>query len=233
MIASIGAGPAPIPHKKLSAGRLASAIKFALSPGVLAAAQKASERIAKENGVVSGAQSFHRHLPLDKMKCDVDPLKLARFYIAELDLKVSQEVSEILLRNKKISEKQLLFFRYKIWEPEEVKLQKEGGESDSELEVMSETKSNKRLSGTSFPMSASILNSTKYIGQLSYGYISAAKKRIQDNLKRCNSRESVSKNIASREYPSVKNETPVEIRYCTMTDAEVIEKFSSLSLSRK
>ncbi|KAJ3186146.1 hypothetical protein HK101_009712, partial [Irineochytrium annulatum] len=77
MIASIHAGPPPIPFKRLTADRLADAIHFCLLPETVESAHKASIQIQNENGVAEGARSFHRHLPLDAMRCDVDPTRVA------------------------------------------------------------------------------------------------------------------------------------------------------------
>jgi hypothetical protein len=118
MIASIGAGPAPIPHRRLTAARLASAIKFSLTPDVLYAAQIAAERIKSDTGAVAGAQSFHRHLPLDSMRCEIDPTLLARFYVQEWDIKLSKEVANVLVNHGKLSPESLLTFRYKKWDPD-------------------------------------------------------------------------------------------------------------------
>ncbi|KAJ3332125.1 hypothetical protein HDU76_001218 [Blyttiomyces sp. JEL0837] len=121
MIASIGAGPAPVPYKRLTADRLASAIKFALTPEVAAKARTASIKIQSEDGVAEGVRSFHRHLPLDAMRCDVDPTRLAEVYVEDLDLKVSRWAAEILIRNGRISINQLMTYRYAQWDPESAK----------------------------------------------------------------------------------------------------------------
>lgn len=48
MIHKAGAGPEPIPHKKLDANNLADAIKFALTPAAKAAAARLGEQIRSE-----------------------------------------------------------------------------------------------------------------------------------------------------------------------------------------
>ncbi|KAI9324470.1 hypothetical protein DFJ73DRAFT_802443 [Zopfochytrium polystomum] len=91
MIASIQAGPPPIPFKKLTADRLASAIQFCFAPAVVQAAALAGARITAENGAAATARSFHAHLPLDAMRCDVDPHRTARWYLPTLGKKVSDD----------------------------------------------------------------------------------------------------------------------------------------------
>jgi len=68
MIANAGAGPKPIPSKSLDAVRLAEAIEFALSDDARAAAGEMGRIIRAEDGVKSGVESFHRHLPIDNMR---------------------------------------------------------------------------------------------------------------------------------------------------------------------
>ena len=48
MIHKAGAGPEPIPHKKLNIENLGDAIKFAVSPSAKAAAQRMAKQIEAE-----------------------------------------------------------------------------------------------------------------------------------------------------------------------------------------
>ena len=63
-----GAGPAPIPHKKLNVDRLAEALTFCITDGARAAAEHMGEQIRAEDGVHDGVMSFYRHLPLLNMR---------------------------------------------------------------------------------------------------------------------------------------------------------------------
>ncbi|KAI8852334.1 hypothetical protein BC829DRAFT_73814 [Chytridium lagenaria] len=118
MVASIGAGPAPIHNKKLNAIRLASAITFAILPETIEAAKNAAIQIKSENGVVEGARSFHRHLPLQAMRCDVDPARVAVWYVPHLNMKISRFVADAAVSGGRIRSDQLLPYRYSQWEPE-------------------------------------------------------------------------------------------------------------------
>ncbi|KAJ3139388.1 hypothetical protein HK101_003651 [Irineochytrium annulatum] len=119
MIASINAGPPPIPFKRLTADRLAEAIQFALLPETVEAARAASTRIASEDGVAEGARSFHRHLPLTDMRCDVDPTRVAAWYLPNLNIKLSAHAADVLTRGKRITRGQMMPYRYVQWEPED------------------------------------------------------------------------------------------------------------------
>ncbi|CAI7627318.1 unnamed protein product [Penicillium bialowiezense] len=69
LIASRGLGPLPIPHKSLSAQNLADAIRFCLQPSAQAAARDVARQMRDETGVSAAVASFHRNLPLDRMRC--------------------------------------------------------------------------------------------------------------------------------------------------------------------
>lgn len=73
MVAAAGAGPKPIPHKALTASKLADAINYSLSPHVATQARGIAEKIRKESGVRAAVGSFHAHLPRQKMQCDLMP----------------------------------------------------------------------------------------------------------------------------------------------------------------
>lgn len=95
MIHKAGAGPKPIPAKKLNTEGLRDAILFAISPSAKRAASQLAQQIQAEvshltkqhnlyspvsyyqDGVRKGVDSFYRHLPLLNMRCDIEPSKLA------------------------------------------------------------------------------------------------------------------------------------------------------------
>ncbi|KAI9354636.1 hypothetical protein DFJ73DRAFT_795195 [Zopfochytrium polystomum] len=116
MIASIQAGPPPIPFKKLTADRLASAIQFCFAPAVVQAAALAGARITAENGAAATARSFHAHLPLDAMRCDVDPHRTARWYLPTLGKKVSDDALAALTARSGGEAPQHEPLRFRRWE---------------------------------------------------------------------------------------------------------------------
>ena len=73
MVAAAGAGPKPIPHKALTASKLAGAITYSFSPHVAIQARSIAGKIGKESGVRAAVDSFHAHLPRQKMQCDFIP----------------------------------------------------------------------------------------------------------------------------------------------------------------
>ncbi|KAK4687648.1 hypothetical protein P7C73_g2470, partial [Tremellales sp. Uapishka_1] len=102
MIHRAGAGPAPIPQRTLTEDNLAQAIKEAISQSAKAAAQNMGAKIRQESGEEKGVASFHRHLPLLNMRCDVDPSRVALWWSPDLCLKLSGAVAALLVASKKI-----------------------------------------------------------------------------------------------------------------------------------
>ncbi|KAI8799411.1 hypothetical protein BJ742DRAFT_687216, partial [Cladochytrium replicatum] len=70
MCASMGVGPAPIPHQKLTVARLVKAFEVALDPLTVARAKDLGERLRQEQGALEGLRSFHRHLPANLVCCE-------------------------------------------------------------------------------------------------------------------------------------------------------------------
>ena len=73
MCASAGVGPEPIPPRNLTVEKLAEAIRFCLTKEALTSAQAVGERMCHENGVRTAVDSFHKHLVVEELKCDLLP----------------------------------------------------------------------------------------------------------------------------------------------------------------
>ncbi|KII89415.1 glycosyltransferase family 1 protein [Plicaturopsis crispa FD-325 SS-3] len=116
MINKAGAGPEPIPHKKLNVDNLTQAIKFATSPSAKAAAQQMAREIENEDGVAQGVDSFYRHLPLLNMRCDLDPSRLAVWWSTEYCMKFSAFAAQTLADAKLLEIKSLDPHRTKEYE---------------------------------------------------------------------------------------------------------------------
>jgi UDP:flavonoid glycosyltransferase YjiC (YdhE family) len=89
MIAKAGAGPPPIPHKQLTADNLAAAIAMALDPKTLERAGELGAKIMRESGSVKGAESFHKQLQVDSMRCMVAPTRAAAWRVKRTDIRLS------------------------------------------------------------------------------------------------------------------------------------------------
>lgn len=77
MIARAGAGPTPIPYKKMTSETLAASISFALRPEVQQAAQEMATIIAREDGARTTVHRIHDLMNKDLIQCRLCPGKLA------------------------------------------------------------------------------------------------------------------------------------------------------------
>lgn len=89
MVARAGAGPDPIPHKQLTAERLADAINFCLRPESLERARDLASRISSERGSDTGALSFHQYLEPDRLRCLLAPSRCAVWRIKRTKIRLS------------------------------------------------------------------------------------------------------------------------------------------------
>ena len=111
MIAKAGAGPKPIPHKKLTATNLAEAIQYALSPEVSKVSQETAARMQLEDGVQSAVASFHRHLSSDVLRCDLVPTLPAVYeHSRKKVLKLSGSAADTLLKHGRIKQNHLSLY---------------------------------------------------------------------------------------------------------------------------
>jgi hypothetical protein len=77
MIAKAGAGPVPVPFKRMTAESLAESITFALKDEVKIAVQKMADSIAEEDGAGDTVRDFEKKLDIDGMRCHLCPERLA------------------------------------------------------------------------------------------------------------------------------------------------------------
>lgn len=106
MIARTGAGPRPTPYKSLDVAKLTAAIRFCLTPGAVTAAQKIAEQMEFECGVDDAVESFHRHLPLDNMRCNLIPGQVAawKYQKGENQLHLSSTALQFLVDHRNLKE---------------------------------------------------------------------------------------------------------------------------------
>lgn len=109
MIFRAGAGPKPIPYASLNFQRLSAAIEFCLTPQAREAAHKISLKMHTETGVDNAVESFHRNLPMDKMRCAIIPTQVAtwKYKKSKRSLSLSRAAAQFLIENQKIDENHL------------------------------------------------------------------------------------------------------------------------------
>lgn len=97
MIARAKAGPDPIPHKTLTAEKLAEAIKFCLRQETQDQAQALGRKIREENGAETGSRSFHNHIDIDSLRCSVAPSRAAAWRLKKTKVRLSPLVAAVLV----------------------------------------------------------------------------------------------------------------------------------------
>ncbi|KAF5858188.1 hypothetical protein ETB97_004690 [Aspergillus alliaceus] len=109
MIAASGAGAEPIPQKSLTAENLAEAIRYCLTPQARAAAEDIAIRMQSESGVKMAVESFHRNLPLDRMRCQILPDQPASWVYKKSakPIYLSKLAGQILLDHMRIEPRSL------------------------------------------------------------------------------------------------------------------------------
>ncbi|KAL9115831.1 MAG: hypothetical protein Q9227_000199 [Pyrenula ochraceoflavens] len=96
MTARAGAGPMPVPYKELTADKLAAAIQEALKPESLERAAELSGKISKEKGAEAGADSFHKQLHVDTIRCHLAPSRAAVWRVRRTSIRMSAFAATVL-----------------------------------------------------------------------------------------------------------------------------------------
>ncbi|OQS00900.1 sterol 3-beta-glucosyltransferase [Achlya hypogyna] len=87
-VVNAGVGVPPCPIADLTTPVLTRAFEGLLSPDLVARAVALQAAMQAEDGVEAAAQSFYRHLPLDKMQCALTPEHVATKWLAKDQLPV-------------------------------------------------------------------------------------------------------------------------------------------------
>jgi hypothetical protein len=100
MIERAKAGPKPIPFKKLTAEKLADAIRFALRQESSEAARELARKVERENGPEEAARAFNTYLPLESMECELCPGHVAVWRLKRMKrtVRLSAVAMAILVR---------------------------------------------------------------------------------------------------------------------------------------
>lgn len=119
MIGNAGAGPTPIPYKKLSAEALAEGIRFCLTDEARTEAEKIAKSVELEgDGAKNAVRSFHSHLPLegeDSIRCAILTDRVAVWQVKNTSLKLSAVAAYVLVDEGCVSWRNLRPIRHKEW----------------------------------------------------------------------------------------------------------------------
>ena len=119
MVARAGAGPDPIPHKQLTAQKLAEAIKFCLKPESLTQAENLASKIAQERGDEMGAQYFHQYLEVDRLRCTLAPSRSAVWRLKRTQIRLSAFAACTLANENLLDFHDLKLFRPREYETDQ------------------------------------------------------------------------------------------------------------------
>lgn len=119
MVAKAGAGPEPIPYKKLTSEGLAEAIRVTQKPETQERAQELGERIREEKGSDVGGQSFHQHLDVDNLRCSVAPSRVAVWRVRRSQVRLSALAAAALVEGGFLQYSDLKLFRSREYSTED------------------------------------------------------------------------------------------------------------------
>ncbi|KAM0720634.1 hypothetical protein Q7P37_004771 [Cladosporium fusiforme] len=119
MVARAGAGPEPIPHKKLTAENLAEGINVCLKQESQDKAKELAAKIAEERGSDVGAQSFHQFLDVDTLRCSLAPSRAAVWSIKRTDIRLSAMAACTLANEGLLDFNELKLFRGREFETDD------------------------------------------------------------------------------------------------------------------
>lgn len=112
MVAAAGAGPAPIPCHELSVDILAEGIKYCLTDLAIKAASAIATKMDSETGIKAAVSSFHRHLPLERLSCDMCPGNPAvwTYSTGKMEFKMSNIAAATLVARNLLDPKRLKMY---------------------------------------------------------------------------------------------------------------------------
>ncbi|KAL8875030.1 MAG: hypothetical protein Q9198_006557, partial [Flavoplaca austrocitrina] len=113
MIARAEAGPMPVPYKKLTAEILAAGIRICLEPRTIERAEELGAKISSEKGTNVGAQSFHRNLDIDALRCTICTTRAAVWRIRKTSTKLSAFAATTLCNRGLLAMDDLKLYRPK------------------------------------------------------------------------------------------------------------------------
>ena len=119
MCARAGAGPFPIPYKDLNSDKLANQISEALKPASLERAAELAKKIRSEDGTEGGAQSFHKQMRLETVRCNLYPQRTAVWRVKRTNIRLSALAATVLGNEGLLDFSDLKLFRAREYETED------------------------------------------------------------------------------------------------------------------
>jgi hypothetical protein len=107
MVGKIGAGPSPLPGKYVTVNGLVEAFKIAHESKTRTAAERIRDLLSHENGCATALRMFHEHLPLARMRSDLEQTFAASYRVDVLNLQISRPVAQVLVAAGALDEAQI------------------------------------------------------------------------------------------------------------------------------
>lgn len=108
IVAKAGAGPVPIPHKRLTVEKLSAAIEMALKDSTKERAQEIAKKMKNESGVRDGVYSFHRQLNIKPLRCAICPSRPAVWHLKHTEVGLSAFAASTLVEMGKLDPQHLV-----------------------------------------------------------------------------------------------------------------------------
>jgi len=115
VVEKCGAGPPPLPGKYITVQELIEAFKSVHEPAMRTVAEHIREVISHENGCATALRIFHAHLPLSRMRSDLESTFAACYRVDEFDLQVSRPVAQVLVAAGALDESQFRSHPTREW----------------------------------------------------------------------------------------------------------------------
>lgn len=116
IVSRAGAGPNPIPWKRLTAEKLADAIRFALRESTKEKAAEIGENMRQEEGVRNAVCSFYGHIDEEALRCALCPSRPAVWWVTHSHIKLSAFAATVLVETGLLKPHNLVLYRSKEYD---------------------------------------------------------------------------------------------------------------------
>ncbi|KAL4864883.1 hypothetical protein BDV12DRAFT_200697 [Aspergillus spectabilis] len=116
IVARAGAGPEPIPYKRLTTEKLAAGINKALEKDTLKKAGEIGENMRAEEGVRNAVCSFYHHIDQESLRCSLCPHRPAAWWVKRSHLKLSAFAATVLVETGLLKPHDLVLYRSKDYD---------------------------------------------------------------------------------------------------------------------
>ncbi|GAB1320202.1 hypothetical protein MFIFM68171_10412 [Madurella fahalii] len=185
MVANTGAGPQPVPYKRLTAEKLAEGIRYCITKEAREAAERIARNIEIEgDGAENACKAFHKGLVLKgnrSMRCSIFPDKVAVWQMKKTGLRLSVLAAELLVERGLVSWKKLRLLRHNEW---------------NDFEGPGEP-----VTGVAGSLMTSIGDVFKGVGGVPYRVVKGRKKRREKRRKRKAGRDGTGSGATDKQEP--------------------------------